>query len=532
MLEAAAEYVAANKTGRTEIWLCSDLRANDWQRRSSRWQQLRDKFLAFPQSIRFHLFSFAKPAIGNVAIEVTEVERIGGGSLEEGSKGGTSEVSVSLRVTRELASDGDATETDGEPIKIPIQFEIEGARSQTHIELTGNQYELRGHRIPVDSSLERGWGKVSIPADANTADNDFYFAFDKPMPRRSVLVLEESDRSEPLEYAATVPPSSSVRCESEFVDPGQLDSVAWEEVSLVLWQAPLPEGETAKLIDDYIDRGGHVVFFPPDSPNGDVFHGVSWDAWKETGNAVPVTTWRMDQDLLANTIGGSSLPVGELSTWRYCPPAGNELTSLATLDGGSPLLSRLPTPRGGVYFCSTTTDASNSSLANNGVVLYVAVQRALAKGASVLGNARQVVAGDSLTTTALGDSPDWQKLVGADDALSTDYAWRGGVYRNNEQLLAVNRNSTDEDHASILSNEHIAGLFDGLDFSVVKNEIGATSSLVNEIWRAFLLTMIIALLAEALLCVPRKPNPREDKNSFFRERQERSAVLQEMQGAA
>ena len=473
------------------------------------------------------------PPSATYRFEVTEVERLGSSNAKKGTAhNGTSELSVSLKVTRELPNNSEADEANSQPVKIPIQFEIEGARSQTHIELTGSQYELRGHRIPLDDQLERGWGKVSIPADANTADNDFYFAFDKPIPRRSVLVLEDSDRSAPLEFAATVPPSASVSCESEFVEPGQLDGVAWENVSLVLWQAPLPEGETAKLIDTYVDRGGHVLFFPPDSPNGDAFHGVTWERWNSSGNSIPVTTWRMDQDLLANTIGGSSLPVGELSTYRYCPPSGNELTSLATLDGGSPLLSRLPTPSGGVYFCSTTTDASNSSLAHNGVVLYVAVQRALANGASVLGNARLTVAGESSTAKSLVESPDWKQLVGAEDAISTEYAWRRGVYQKNEQLLAVNRNSADEDHASILSNDHVAGLFEGLDFSIVQNEIGETSSLVNEIWRVFLMTMIIALLAEASLCVPRKPNPREDKNSFFRERQQRSAVLEEMQGAA
>ncbi len=523
MLESAAEYIATNKTGRTEIWLCSDLRANDWQRRSSRWQQLRDKFLAFPQSIRFHLFSFAKPSFGNLAVQVDEVERIGG------VDGGGSELSVSLKITRETLGNAEA---DNAPVKVPIQFEIEGARSQTNIELTGNEYELRGHRIPLDSSIERGWGRVSIPADGNAADNEFFFAFDKPMPRRSVLVLEESDRSAPLEFAVSVPPSSSIQCESEFVSPSQLDAVAWEDVSLVLWQAPLPEGDDAKLIDQYVNRGGNIVFFPPDSPNQDAFHGVSWEAWKDTGNPVPVTTWRMDQDLLANTIGGSSLPVGELQTYRYCPPSGGELTSLASLDGGDPLLSRLAMPRGGVYFCSTTTDASSSTLANNGVVLYVAMQRALANGASVLGNARQAVAGDTATTKDLENSAEWKLLAGPDDVISTDYAWRGGVYESDEHLLAVNRNSSAEDHAGILPSEQVEGLFDGLDFSVVQNEIGETSSLVNEIWRAFLMAMIVALLAEAILCVPRKANPREDKNSFFRERKERATVLQEMQGAA
>ena len=44
--------------------------------------------------------------------------------------------------------------------------------------------------------------------------------------------------------------------------------------------------------------------------------------------------------------------------------------------------------------------------------------------------------------------------------------------------------------------------------------------------------MIVMLLAEALLCVPRKLKPMEEKNSIFRERAERDAVLKEMQGAA
>jgi len=516
MLEAAADYVENNKTGRTEVWLCSDLRANDWQRRSGKWQQLRDRFNAFPQSVRFHLFSYAKPAAENVSIAVTDVERISG-------KSGT-ELSVSLTVSRQTAATN--------PIKVPIQFEIEGARSQTEILLTAKEFDLQGHRIPLDSTIERGWGRVSIQADANEADNDFYFGFDKPLPRRSVLVAEEVDETLPLEFAASVAPSSSVTCETAFAQPSQLDGVAWEDVSLVLWQAPLPDGDTAKLIDQYVNRGGQIVFFPPDAPSSDNFRGIGWDAWKESPNSTPVTTWRMDNDLLANTLGGSSLPVGELETYRYCPPKGEALTPLATLDGGKPLFSRLATPNGGVYFCSTTTEGSNSTLANNGVVLYVAVQRALANGASVLGNTRQSVAGDSLASQLASSSSPWKQLTGDEDTLSTEYAYHRGVYGNDSQLLAVNRNAAEEDHAKVLSSEEVEGLFDGLDFALVQNEVGTNSSLFQEIWRFFLVTMIVALLAEAILCVPRKANAKEDKNSFFRERQERSTVLEEMQEAA
>jgi len=511
MLDAAAKYIENNKTGRTDIWVCSDLRSNDWRNRSAEWKQLRDKFLAFPQGIRFHLFGYAKPAPENLAVEVTEVERV---SSESGS-----ELVVSLRLSRE--------ESVKETISVPVQFEIEGGRSQTVVELTGKEFELRGHRIPIDSTLTRGFGRVSIPADSNDADDEFFFAFDIPHPRNSVLVMEDVEQAAALKFAAEVPPSGSVECKAEVIEPHQVDAIAWESVSLVLWHAPLPKESAAKLLEDYVARGGQIIFYPPESPAGESFFGVTWTDWEVVNDPVAVTSWTVDQDLLANSISGMSLPVGDLQTLRYCPPKG-ELTTLAALDGGDVLMSRLPTTNGGVYFCSTTTYQADSTLASNGAVLYVAVQRALANGASVLGKARQGTAGKMPEADELAG---WQQRAGSEDVISTDYGFNAGVYERNDQLLAVNR-ASDENHAAILSDEQLNGLFDGLDFSLVQNEVGSKASLVQEIWRTLLITMIVMLLAEALLCVPRKLKPADEKNSIFRERAKRDAVLKEMQGAA
>jgi len=38
----------------------------------------------------------------------------------------------------------------------------------------------------------------------------------------------------------------------------------------------------------------------------------------------------------------------------------------------------------------------------------------------------------------------------------------------------------------------------------VNNQAGASSSLVEEIWRAFLVVMLAAMIGEACLCLPRK----------------------------
>ena len=92
MLQAAHDYIQANKPGRTEIWICSDIRENDWNAESGRWQTLRESFLEFPQGIRFHLLAYPQPAPENVAMRVTDVRRL--------PTGDAAELLVSLKLTR------------------------------------------------------------------------------------------------------------------------------------------------------------------------------------------------------------------------------------------------------------------------------------------------------------------------------------------------------------------------------------------------------------------------------------------------
>jgi hypothetical protein len=495
MLQAAHDYIQSSTLGRTEIWICSDIRENDWNAESGRWQSLRDSFVEFPQGVRFHLLAYPQIAPENVAVRVTGVRRI---STSDGA-----ELLVSLKISREGNPDN--------RISLPVQFEIGGARSELSVEMEGSDYDLKDHRIPLERSHERGWGRVSIPADANPADNEFYFVFDRPVPRLTIVVADDPQISRPLELAAAISPDPAVSCTAEAVDSAQLAGVEWEKVGLVLWQAPLPEGEAAGLVQAFIERGGQVIFFPPRVPGSAEFLGVRWESWTESpGNiltegeekaGLPVENWRGDQDLLAHTQSGAALPVGQLQVRKYCGLAG-ELTTLATLRGGKPLLARASTTRGGAYFCATTPAPGDSSLATSGIVLYVVVQRALAAGASVLGNTRQLVAGDP----ADNDPAEWQRVIAASEALSTEYAFHRGVYTSGEKLLAVNRPAA-EDQSRVLADQKVQELFRGLDFARVDDQAGSLGSLIREIWRLFLASMIIALIVEAGLCLPKLVRP-------------------------
>jgi hypothetical protein len=175
-----------------------------------------------------------------------------------------------------------------------------------------------------------------------------------------------------------------------------------------------------------------------------------------------------------------------------------EFTTLAALRGGAPLLARVTTDRGGVYFCATTPAAADSSLAADAVVLYVAVQRAMASGAGVLGNTRNLIAG----RPPAGIPLSWERLAGGEHALSTEYQFYPGVYQAGERLLAVNRPAA-EDQAAVLDDARLAALFQGLDFTRVDDRAGSVRALVQEIWRLFLAAMIVAMVCEAGLCLPK-----------------------------
>jgi hypothetical protein len=239
------------------------------------------------------------------------------------------------------------------------------------------------------------------------------------------------------------------------------------------------------------------VFLPPRNPDSNEFLGIRWNQWNSSNDNIPVETWVGDEDLLSRTLSGSALPVGQLEIHQYCGLTG-EHTPLAKLRGGATLLARVPSKRGGVYFWATTPAPRDSTLATGGVVLYAFVQRAISAGAVVLGKARQLDAGD-----AQGETPaTWTTITEGDQGLSTEALYHRGVYASSDRLLAVNRPAAEDD-ARVLSETRLAELFKGLNFVRVDDQAGSLGSLIQEIWRIFLITMLISLIVEAVLCLPK-----------------------------
>ncbi len=489
-LQAALDYLKTNNPGPTEIWICSDLRQSDWKSDDAIWSVIREQFQQLPQSVRINLLAYPEPAGANVAVTVSDVYR-----SEQSSQNQTNKVlSISMRFAR---ADGAANEET-----VPVQIEIDGTVSELPVSLTGSNTEIRNHQIALPNNKETGWGRVTLPADGNNADNQCFFVYAEEPPRRIVVVSENRKSTRALEIAASISPDGKENSIVDVLPPEQIDSLTLEGAALLLWQTDLPTQNTAALIDEYVASGGQVMFLPPSGllrgiPSTATYAGVRWDQW--TARQVMVENWRGDQDLLAATDSGVGLPVGSLEINGFGSLQSEvPLTRLGTLTDGLPLLAKLPSDQGGVYFFTASANPDESNLAETGVVLFVAIQRAIASGQTALGQATQRIAGNADDNNLA----NWNLVAGNAEALSTEFDAHAGVYTGDALTFAINR-ATVEDRREALDEETTSQLFEGLPFARVDATAGSLAGIVREIWRLFLILMILALLIEAALCIPR-----------------------------
>jgi hypothetical protein len=542
LLQAAYDHVRDTAAGATEIWICSDQRANDWDPGSGSWAGLREAFARLPQPVRFQLVSFSAPADRNVAIRViscrleyrasplqgtsasplqgTSASPLQGTSASPPTGRPGARPTVVLSLAARVGGEAAAGTTPRQ--RLPVTIDIGGVATTVEMELDGPESVLADHAVPL-ASFEGpvGWGTVSIPADANAADNEFFFTFAEPPPRRTIVVSDDAAAARILALIAEIPPDRLQEATVDIVSPEAAAGAPWSEAAALLWQAPLPTGPAASAVEAFVARGGQVVFFPPAIPDSTTFAGLGWTAWTDHPEPIVPATWRTDQDVLANTLSGAALPVGDLAIRRSCGISGEAATRegtaaegaaglpLASLPGGEMLLARsvagdrhapgAALPQGGVLFCATTPLGRDSSLASEGVVLYSLVQRSIDRGLEVLSRARLVDAGGPDAPSASAE-----RIAGTGRGVPAEQA---GVYAVADGLVAVNRPAA-EDAAAIEPDARIDDLFGGLSFARISGTAGSTDSLVQEIWRAFLIAMVLALIAEGLLSLPSRRDDR------------------------
>jgi len=502
MLEAALAYLKANKSGRADIWICSDLNENDWDPDSGRWAAIREQFAQL-KGVHHFLLSYTDQPSNNLSIRVANVKRRQIRNRDE------------LILDVLLRTENQQTQTSNVARRIPIELEVNNVRSVIDVELDAQGASLQGHRIPIDSKLRSGWGSVALPSDSNPLDNRFYFVFSEPPVRKAIIVTDTPKTGKAFRRGLGIPTESHLQHSAKVISRSRVTEIDWESTGLLIWQAPLPSGLLAKQIESFVNSGRVVMFFPPTQSGSEKLFNLRWGNWqKPEQDRGKVAWWRGNADLFAHVGNGDPLPLNELRTYRYRTieslKAKNPGTPLARLGDDKPLLVRIATDRGGVYFCSTLPTAQFSSLERDGVVFYVMLQRALAEASRSLSPASQHNAAPDVLA---GHTP-WKLVAPIENAPSiSQHGLHAGVYQNEGYWAAVNR-SLDEDHSKTTRVGTVDELFDGLPYQRIDDSVGNTSSLANEIWRIFLITMVLALILEAALCMPEKKVAQQRFNEF------------------
>ena len=484
LLERGIEYIEANQSGRTDVWLCTDMRANDWDAVSGRWESVRSR-ASLLKGLRLFLLSYPDKADENLSVRLNRVR--------QDSSPTQAQLLIDATLHRESIS--------MEPIEVPIGFIINGTRSTHTVMMEGSEFNLQGHAIPIDSKLEKGWGRIVLPSDSNPQDNAHHFVFANPSIQKTVIVSDDPSFAAPVSLVANAPMDRLLQYEVDRVPTADANRIDWESTAMLLWQGVIPKGVLAQQIVNLVNSGRSVIFFPPKSPSNNEIFGHGWDKWsKKTNNMEQPGTWRTDAGLFANTQDGKALPVGNLSIYRHCGIVGTG-NILAHLESGKPLLTQAPTTRGGAWFCGTLPQATHSSLAREGVVLYVMLHRAIMNGSRALGMARQITTGKG----ALDSTTGWTPLGQEQDAIILNREFHAGAYRNtdSQQLVALNL-PEGEETPGVVVEEQVEVLLDGIEYQRIDDQAGSLKSLASEIWRIFLLLTSLALVIEAILCLPEK----------------------------
>jgi hypothetical protein len=478
MLQLAHNWLVENRAGAAELWLASDLQRSNWLPDDERWKAVTAQLGKLPQGIRVRLLAFDDDREPNTSATLAEVFRR---ARPDGAE---------LNLALDLARNAPAGSS---PARFPLALTLNGVKSQAELDMDGAALRWR-HKVDLGAAKGLGWGALELPADANARDNAAYFVFGSDSALRATVVSDQPALIRNAQLAALSP---ATRQPAEVLTPAAFAERTGSDATLLIWHAPLPDAVGEKRLRGFIEEGGAVLFLPPGRTDTGKFLGLSWADAQPAPADKPfkVAKWEQQEGPLAKTDEGLSLPLGDLDITRRQPITG-EPTALASFADGSPLLTRRALVKGQFFFCATVPHDDWSTL-GDGPVLVPMLQRLLQTGARRLNQETMVACGE---LSALDRAKQW---TSADGSTGKNILLNAGVYRAGERLLAVNRPSAEDDR-SLLEPAAAKNLLGPLPLQLLQERTARSDALQGEIWRLFLIGMLVFLFFEAWLVLPNK----------------------------
>ncbi|MFN5833045.1 MAG: BatA domain-containing protein [Akkermansiaceae bacterium] len=476
-LLASAADVLTKSTGRSEIWLASDLQRSNWRPDDDRWAALRANLQSLPEKPAIRILSISGDSAANTSLRLLNTRRTIDGLI------------LNLELNRSKDNRGS--------IGLPVTTQINGASQNELITLPGQSLRFQ-KRIPIKLEDESGHGWLSIPADGNPRDNSVFFAYGPARPIKSIIVSESNEAANYLSLAAA-PPNFEKQTVTR-IEPGAFAATSTSELSLILWAAPLPTGESAKTLQNFLSSGGQVVLLPsPKSAATEAFLETQWEpiSTSASGKFFILKDWERADGPLRDGVDGSPIPAERLRAIKRAIPK-SDAAVLAKWEDGEPFITRKIVDKGTLWTIGSIPDYTWSNLGDADVLL-PAVQRILALGAERFDASFLAEVGSDSAMLAPSET-----RTRVDDYSKENSDHVAGVFRLGNRLTAVNR-PLAEDELETTTKDSLDAMLEGTDYRLL-DQAGQTSdpSLSTHIWRAFLVAMLFFLISEALLCMPKE----------------------------
>jgi len=476
LVSAAAETLSTG-SGRSEIWLASDLQNSNWRPDDSeRWDSARAKLAALPQKPALRVLSLTGDSAPNVSLRFLSSRRSSDGLL------------LDLELIR--------SEDDRGTLNLPLTVRVNGSASGESLTLPGQSFRFQ-KRIAIKDEAESGHGWLSIPADGNPRDNAVFFAYGPARPVKSLIVAPKGESADYLALAAA--PPGFEKQTAKRIDPAAFAQTSTADYSMILWAAPLPSATHANLLEAFLKAGGQIVCLPATEPSSETFLGIKWEpvAEAQRGKFFILQDWNKTDGPLRDGIDGTPLPAERLRAIKRAIPTGDS-APLARWEDGEPFITRKIVDRGTLWFLGSLPDYTWSNLGDADVLL-PATQRILALGADRFDSSYLAEINTDPAALAPGET-----RARVDDFSQENTPHDAGVFRLGERLVAVNR-PLAEDDLQITTKDNLDTMLAGTDYRLL-DQVGqsADPSLSTDMWRAFLLAVLFFLISEALLCLPKK----------------------------
>jgi hypothetical protein len=342
--------------------------------------------------------------------------------------------------------------------------------------------------ISLRNQAANGWVNVRIPTDSFPNDNSYFLTYGKSRMLNVGVIANEKDTKKVLTATTQILPNKIILLEENNIKAnGLLSSYA----DLLLAQG----NQGVKIIGEiekFISAGGTMVLFPDQNSQNQNNPLQRWGKLEVSKEEDPfrISEWKRNSGILSNTLNERELPLSFLETrQRMIPEEGK---ALAFYEDGKTFLSRKTLGSGIIYSFSTLPSKEWSNL-SEGFVIVPALLRVIEECIS-----KSKSANLECGSQASRELIDVKSLTGNPFDKPT---YKAGVYRNKNQLFAVNRPGLESNTESLrqqdleetLRNSHI-------NWSVANT--GSSTFQKAEIWNLLLILMLLLLLGESFLGIP------------------------------